>query len=383
MLAPNLLVNGCMRELTFFAPESQNVTRPLEVAIEEVVPCMIRKTDPVGRCDYFNQRWLDYRGRSLQQEIGDGWLEGVHPKDRAGLQTALRTPVSDTKSFQIEYRLQRHDGIHHWVLEKASAWFRPLGVFRGYVGCCIDLHERKVMERGLRRRNRALNEFAHVVSHDLKEPLRTIGTYTEMLTRGYSAVSEGQHEPGSGEIIHVILQNVGRAESLIRDLLSYSQATDRAPLEIVSTDSNILLDQAMLACRACIEETRGIVTRGFLPTVHANPVQLGRVLQNLVENGINYRRPGHIPHIHVSAARDYGEWVFQVADNGLGFDPRFSKTIFQPFNRLHSQSGHRGSGIGLAICARVIKRHGGRIWAHSQPGKGSSFFFTLPRPYAR
>jgi len=171
------------------------VTGRPEVALEEIVFCMIRKTDPVGRCDYFNQRWLDYRGRSLQQEIDDAWLEAVHPKDRAGLQTILRAPLSDTKSFEIEDRLQRHDGIHHWVLEKGTAWFRPSQGFGGYVGCCIDLPEWTVMERGLRRRNRALHELAHVVSHDLKEPLRTIGTYTEMLARGCSPVFEGRHEP--------------------------------------------------------------------------------------------------------------------------------------------------------------------------------------------
>jgi len=144
----------------------------------------------------------------------------------------------------------------------------------------------------------------------------------------------------------VILQNVGRAQSLIRDLLSYSQATDRASLEIVSTESNILLDQALLACRDCIEETRGVGTRGFLPRVQANPVQLGRVLQNLIENAIKYRRPGQIPYIHVSAAGGCGEWVFQVADNGMGFDPRFSKSIFQPLAfaiRVRGQRNRTGN----------------------------------------
>ena len=168
-------------------------------------------------------------------------------------------------------------------------------------------------------------------------------------------------------------------QTLIRDLLDYSHIVHRSELSLVELDCNCRLTKCYSCASAAIQDSGAVVTRDPLPTVRADEAQLAQVLQNLISNAIKYRRPDKPPRVHVSADVGPDEWLFQVTDNGIGFDPQYSERIFGLFKRLHGQGEYSGSGIGLAICRKIVERHGGRIWAESEPGHGSRFFFTLRR----
>ena len=350
--------------------------------LTDAAPAMIWSSGPDKLCDYFNRSWLDYRGRTLEQEIGQGWHEGVHPEDLERCLKARESTLDQRHSVQVEYRLRRHDNVHHWILDTAAPWFWPRGVFRGYVGSCIDIHQRKLAEENLRDANAALscqneelNEFAYAASHDLQEPLRTLSNYPELLAKRLEEDSSGR----SADLLPVILGSVQRMQVLITDLLGYSHIVHRSQLRLTDLDCNAVLDRALLVCHAAIQDSGAVVIHNPLPTIQGDENQLAQVFQNLISNAIKYRRPDKCPYVHISVSAHPEEWVFQVSDNGIGFEPEYSERIFGLFKRLHGQAAYSGSGIGLAICRKIVERHGGRIWAESEPGNGSRFFFTLLR----
>jgi light-regulated signal transduction histidine kinase (bacteriophytochrome) len=195
------------------------------------------------------------------------------------------------------------------------------------------------------------------------------------LAKRYEAQNGGE----SAELFPVILGSVQRIQGLIRDLLDYSHIVHRSELRLIDLDCNMLLDQVLFVCQAAIQDSGAVATRDPLPVVRADEAQLAQVLQNLISNAIKYRRPDKPPRVHLSADFRSDEWLFQVTDNGIGFDPQYSERIFGLFKRLHGQGEYSGSGIGLAICRKIIERHGGRIWAESEAGHGARFFFTLRR----
>jgi PAS domain S-box-containing protein len=243
-----------------------------------------------------------------------------------------------------------------------------------------DISERKragdklrgVME-DLDRSNKDLEQFASIASHDLQEPLRMIGSYTQLLAKRY----EGQLDEKAKEYIAYVVEGAARMQRLVNDLLTYSRAGTRGnPLE--TSDSHIILVEAIENLAILIEESKAIVTIDVLPIVSADASQLVQVFQNLLANAIKFRGKD-IPRIHV-CARDAGhEWVFSIRDNGIGIDRKYADKIFVIFQRLHAREEYPGTGIGLAVCKRIVERRGGRIWFESEIGKGSTFFFTIPR----
>jgi signal transduction histidine kinase len=235
--------------------------------------------------------------------------------------------------------------------------------------------ERRVQQRteALQRSNEDLQQFAYVVSHDLKEPLRMVGSYTELLRRRY----QGQLEPEADEYISFAVEGVKRMQALIGDLLDYARAGEEQEKQPEPVDVNEVLDGVLLNLQARIEEAGGAVTRDQLPSVVVHRVWLAQVLQNLVGNALKYRgeRP---PRVHVSAVAASGETVFTVRDNGIGIDSKYKDQVFGLFKRLHGRE-FEGTGIGLAMCKKLVERAGGRIWVESDPGQGSAFFFTVPQ----
>jgi chemotaxis family two-component system sensor kinase Cph1 len=190
---------------------------------------------------------------------------------------------------------------------------------------------------------------------------------------------EVYHDSPGAELIPALLESVRRIQALIADVLVYSHIVHRSELTLAEVDTNAVLEHVLLSCRATIEANEAIITRDPLPSVYADDAQLGRVLQNLISNAIKYRCSSRPPRIHVSAVSGEDEWQFEVADNGIGFDPQYSEYIFGLLKRLHGQGEYGGSGMGLAICKRIVEGHGGHIWAISEPQCGTHFFFTLPR----
>jgi light-regulated signal transduction histidine kinase (bacteriophytochrome) len=226
----------------------------------------------------------------------------------------------------------------------------------------------------LARSNAELQQFAYVASHDLQEPLRMIGSYTQLLERRYG----DRLDQDAREFMGFIVDGATRMKQLIEDLLAYSRVGTRGK-EMRPVQAQAVLDKALVNLRAAVEQSAAAVTHESLPEVNADDAQLAQLLQNLIGNAIKFRRKDEAPRIHVGVEDGGDEWHFSVADNGIGIEPQYFERIFLVFQRLHTQDEYPGTGIGLAICRKVVERHSGRIWVESAYGEGSTFHFTLPK----
>ena len=224
----------------------------------------------------------------------------------------------------------------------------------------------------LERSNAELEQFAYVASHDLQEPLRTVSSYVQLLAERYASRIDARADRYIGHSVSA----VERMYTLINDLLAYSRVGTRGR-DLVPTETTNVLDHVLEGLATTIRETAAEITWDPLPTVRADATQLGQLLQNLLGNALKYRgeRP---PRIHIGVQRQGGHWQFAVRDNGIGIDPEYAERIFLVFQRLHTQDEYSGTGIGLAICEKIVERHGGQLWVESQVGQGATFFFTLP-----
>jgi PAS domain S-box-containing protein len=276
-------------------------------------------------------------------------------------------------------RIQDAKGDLHWVSTTKVPIFGKQGRPQALVGITRDVTElqaaREAVEHAraeLERSNTELEQLAYAASHDLQEPLRMVVSYLQLIERRY----KGKLDKDADEFIAFAVDGATRMARLINDLLDYSRVGTRAkPFE--ATDCAAILKVVQSNLKIAIEESGATVTHDPMPVVMADGAQLTRVFQNLISNAIKYRGE-HPPRVHVSAERKPEEWVFAVRDNGIGIDPQCFPRIFVIFQRLHARDKYEGTGIGLAVCKRIIERHGGRIWVESEPGRGSTFYFTIP-----
>jgi light-regulated signal transduction histidine kinase (bacteriophytochrome) len=241
-----------------------------------------------------------------------------------------------------------------------------------------DITERKQAQQEITRRaqelarsNADLENFAYVASHDLQEPLRMVSSYTQLLGERYA----GKLDAEADEFIAYAVDGAARMQVMIQDLLNYSRVT-RRPAQMESVDCKVVLGRALNNLQAAIQESSAEISAGPLPVVKGDASQLVQLFQNLIGNAIKFRGQRQ-PAIAISATLD-GDWTFCVKDNGIGIEPQYRERIFGMFQRLHTRREYAGTGIGLAVCKRVVEGHGGKLWVESQPGEGSSFFFTLP-----
>jgi len=285
---------------------------------------------------------------------------------------------------QKEVRLRGKDGRAVYAQWNTSLITGAAGETQYCISQVVDISAMKAAEEQIRRyaedlerSNRDLQHFAYVASHDLQEPLRMVRGFMELLAKRY----RGRLGPDADEYIRYAVDGAARMQNLIKGLLAYSRVGTQGK-RLAPIDAAASLRQALENLQVVIEETGAEIIAGDLPWVMGDDVQLAQLFQNLISNAIKFRS-GEPPRIRIAAAEEgVGFWRFSVADNGIGFDPRHAERIFQMFQRLHGQGEYEGTGIGLALCKRIVERHGGRIWVESEPGKGSTFYFTLPKQRA-
>lgn len=274
-------------------------------------------------------------------------------------------------SSDVRWHL-RKDGTELFAHGFMTAIRDEAGVLLGYSKILSDETANKQLQDSLTESNMALEKFAWVASHDLQEPLRTIGAFTELIARRYGATLEED----AIRLLDQVVSGARRMSSMVQDLLDYARVQTE-----IDRPSSVSLDQdletALTLLQGAIDECKATVTHDPLPTLQVDQGQMVRLFQNLVSNAIKYRRQGIAPVVHVTAEKLGSAWVVSVADNGIGFEPEETHNLFLPFRRLHKDE-YPGTGIGLAICRRIVETHGGRIWAASQPGHGSKFSFSLP-----
>ena len=332
---------------------------------------------PDGKITDVNKATEQVTGLTREELIGTDFSDYFTDpeKARAGYQQVFREGSVEDYELGIRHR----DGRVTPVLYNASLYRDEAGQVVGVFAAARDISELKRATETLKeysaelaRSNADLQQFAYVASHDLQEPLRMVASFTQLLAKRY----QGKLGSDADEFIGYAVDGARRMQTLISDLLAYSRVGSRGK-EFASIQCENVLQEVLANLQTAIEETSAVVTHDALPTVWADSSQLAQVFQNVIGNALKFHGP-ELPRVHVSAERDGGDWRFAVRDNGVGIDPQYAERIFVIFQRLHPARDYPGTGMGLAIAKKIVERHGGRIWVESEPGKGSTFCFTIP-----
>ncbi|MGE5499963.1 MAG: PAS domain S-box protein [Syntrophothermus sp.] len=306
----------------------------------------------------------------------------VHPDDRSIYVSTVRSAFKAFKDFEIEVRLMLPGQKLKYIYYMCRPAADDAGELTRRAGAIMDITERKLQQqnlekalRELERSNNDLERFAYLASHDLQEPLRMISSYMKVLEQKYGSKLDSK----ANEYMHYAIDGSKRMASLIKDLLLYSRVTSHA-MEFEEVDLNNLLKDVMEDLQLVIHEKKAIVVSSVLPVVKGDATQLRQLLQNLLVNAIKFQGENP-PEIIINAENNGPEWIISVKDNGIGIASEYHLRIFEIFQRLHEQGRYPGTGIGLALCKKIIERHGGKIWVESESGKGTIFYFTLPADY--
>jgi len=327
---------------------------------------------------YFSPAYFSMLGYepSEMPMTGATWLNLIHPDDKERAMAANLDCIENRcDRFSVEFRMKAKDGSWRWILGRGQALERgPNGRARRLIGTHSDITTRKTLELSLTRSNREMEQFAYVASHDLREPLRMVGSYVELLARRLGS----KLDPECQEFIQFAREGTKRMDRLILDLLDYSRIGRTAKQPPQQVDLNEVASQAVSILGLAIEESQAVIDIQHLPAITGFRDDLVRLFQNLIGNSLKYRHAERTPRVRIEAAREDHGWLIRVRDNGIGIHPDYLERIFGIFQRLHGREEYEGTGIGLANCKKIVELHGGRIWAESSPGMGSTFLFTLP-----
>jgi two-component system, chemotaxis family, CheB/CheR fusion protein len=368
------------------------------------LPVLMWMADVHMSYTFFNKSWIDFTGRNIEQEKNSGWMAGIHADDIAEYEQTYTSSFNARKSFYIEFRLRRFDGEYHWLANRGEPRYSADGKFEGYIGNCVEIFEtkasalppeQKISERTkalhdtiskLEQSNLELTQFAYVATHDLQEPLRKIKIFTERL------LLKAAYKLNEDEISYVkkIKTSSNRMSDLIKDVLAYSilsKSSDPFP----KTDLNAILQNVLLDFELLITQKKAVLNIDKLPSIDAIPLQMNQLFNNLISNSLKFTREGILPIITIrqTSLSKNEKLMFELnadnsyvrisfSDNGIGFNKEYSSKIFEIFQRLNGNDKFPGTGIGLALCKKIIHNHKGLIFAESSEGSGATFQIILP-----
>jgi len=365
---------------------SENLFRTLANAL----PQLVWMAQDDGSVFWYNDRWYDYTGASRAEAVGWGW-QSVYPSEMLPAVLEMwRRSIATGTPLEVVLPLRGSDGNFRPFLTKVIPLRDAEGKILRWVGTHTDISEQQRVEEGLResearlerlnaelaRSNADLQQFAFVASHDLREPLRMITSYAQLLARKYPTETDDE----AAVIVGNIVSGTARMRALISDLLRYVEIGYSREARDQTADLNAVVDHVKENLKDAIEESGAVIECDRLPVLQADGTYLTPLFQNLASNAIKYRNH-HTPRVYIRAEHAGGELLYAVSDNGIGIDPAYHRKIFDVFQRLHGRD-IPGTGLGLAICKRVVERYHGRIWVESEPGAGSTFYFTLPEAQA-
>ncbi len=331
-----------------------------------------------GKITDVNKATEEVTGITRENLIGSNFSDYFVDPQKAN--EGYRKVIAD--GFVVDYPLTiRHiSGYTTPVLYNASLYKNEKGEIQGVFAAARDITKLKEAEEEvqktlteLRRSNKELEQFAYIASHDLQEPLRMISSYVQLLSKRY----KGKLDPDADDFIHFAVDGANRLQALIQSLLAYSRV-DRRTKPFEKVDCNLALGQALINLRTIIDEKHAIIVSSELPQIIGDEMQLVQVFQNLIGNAIKFHGT-EIPEVHILSEEKPYEWIFSLKDNGIGIDPQYYERIFVIFQRLHPREEYGGTGMGLAIAKKIVEKHGGRIWVESEIGKGSTFYFSIPK----
>ena len=326
-----------------------------------------------ARAEFINQYWYEYTGLSQTRAGAASWSQVVHPDDLAELDRLWTEETAAGREISFEYRVRRaRDSTWRWHLGILKPERNATGETDRWVGVGIDIHDRRETEAALRRANAALEQFAYAAAHDLQEPVRNVSLFAQLLATSY----HGTLDERGAEYLRMTIDCANQMQRLIKDLLAYTRVVDDSDSDARRCDAEAVLALVLRNLHTAIEDTGTEVTHDPLPEVGVVHAHLTQLLQNLISNAIKYRSE-QPPRLHVTAKPNKSGWLFSVDDNGQGIPAEHRQRVFQVFKRLHGRDVP-GTGIGLAICERVVTHYGGRIWVESKREPGTRIAFIVP-----
>ncbi|RAW02096.1 PAS domain S-box protein [Pseudochryseolinea flava] len=377
----------------------------------DTVPAIIWLTNKTGYCTYLNKHWYDATGQTQEEALGFGWLTATHPEDSPGAEATFLEANADQKDFSATYRLKHADGQYRWVIDRGSPRFDNAGNFEGMTGSVVEIHQQKEAEgkireselqyrllaeqleqlveartRELQRSNEDLQQFAHVASHDLKEPVRKVKTFVDRLIYDYSS----EIPEKALEYLKKIDKSCDRMNTMVEGVLKYSTLTSLED-NIEKVDIAELIRNIESDLEVVIEKKKASIEKINLPTIQGSNILLYQLFYNLINNSLKFSIANRAPVISISAhaaneqeilsaglisSKQY--YTIRITDNGIGFSAQHADKIFKVFMRLNSKDQFEGTGLGLSLCKTIVERHQGAIWATGENLKGATFTILLP-----
>lgn len=351
----------------------------IKYALDEAA--IVAITDIKGTITYVNSKFCEISKYSQNELIGNNHRiinSGYHPVE---FFKEMYKTIGKGDIWKAQIRNRAKDGSFYWVDTTIVPLKNRDGKPIKYLAIRFDITAQKRTEERLKQTlneleytNKELEHFAYVASHDLREPLRMVTSYAQLIGRKY----QGRLDENADVYINYLAEGTKRMTKLIDGLLQYSRSTASKCQNFAEVDLNKVLSEVLADLKIAIEESNSKVHYSSLPSVMGDPVQLRQLIQNLISNAIKYR-DREPPVIDITSKENSDEFIISVKDNGIGISPENFDRVFVIFQRLHNEEEYPGTGIGLAVCKRIVERHGGRIWLESKPSKGSEFFFSIPK----